>query len=824
MNEKTALISKLGEVRIELAKTKRAKDKEIRELKGKIKDLTKDLEEVTLESNGSTFSSDQEAELRRKIENLERQKREQQEDLVEKVTKIRIEMARSKRVSAENEARLQQKLEEGGGGHNEELYSQNDDLINELETSKTKITELEGAIKTLEKQTSDLRKSKGVLADDYNDMKENCDQLRKDQEKSQKFFDEFKNQTDKLKKDLMEKEKELVELRQELSKVLKRQEALVRSLENEKRAIDNEKMDLNNKVKQLEMDVENTKKDRERINDTCVMLQQSLNSMTSAHSQTNQEARDAQSHIKSEMKDLYLANANLKASNESLKRDLRTAQDNVQESENKVISLEGENDKLRRTQTTLEKALSERDLAISELEDGRSKLRRTYSMKLQDAENSTNKYQSEMSELRETNTELTRRFKDLEDQRQRLLDLQHQMSNDSDDANDRAVKAEEEMKRLKGINNSLTMRVSKMELQLIEADMNIKNQKKQIREEMYDEIESTNSERDEAVRRAQEIEDNLELSVEIMGKCVGSFMRSLKSQMIFLNAKSIQLRYKQLPTARHTHNQLKAFKLAHLEIKRIILSTIGEQNTLKWYIEDETQMLNSISEHKYIRLFKNLENLLISYDNMTLEEREELNTAKEVVLNAQVFLSIASFLQSRLPKDPCGVPLIRSDQKSDPSIKKKQTMKERLLKEVDSGPRPISASSSLLRRTQSFSHKASGLQRTNSFQVNNRASLQGSNNIPIFEADHESDSDMEDEVFEVFSPTMKPLAGFSSPMGRKAQSFHTSVGIGSPASTNSRNSWAELGSSNSPSKNSPFQSASSSSSRSLLKRKTSFRH
>eukprot|EP01029_Cantina_marsupialis_P019311 TRINITY_DN4488_c0_g1_i3.p1 TRINITY_DN4488_c0_g1~~TRINITY_DN4488_c0_g1_i3.p1 ORF type:complete len:732 (-),score=259.44 TRINITY_DN4488_c0_g1_i3:533-2728(-) len=170
--------------------------------------------------------------------------------------------------------------------------------------------------------------------------------------------------------------------------------------------------------------------------------------------------------------------------------------------------------------------------------------------------------------------------------------------------------------------------------------------------------------RDEAMQKVSELEDtfksNDKISEEQLQVHIRDFMAALKAEVIYLDWKSITDRNKMAVVAVRTKgqkSQLKVFKLGHLDIKQVVVTTTGDQSVgEKWEIGDDHHFLSNIPNHKYVRLFKSLQQLVISYENMTTQEKQKLVTAHEVLLNSRVLLLIARFIRKQLATDGLGVP------------------------------------------------------------------------------------------------------------------------------------------------------------------------
>ncbi|GJQ08375.1 hypothetical protein GpartN1_g166.t1 [Galdieria partita] len=90
------------------------------------------------------------------------------------------------------------------------------------------------------------------------------------------------------------------------------------------------------------------------------------------------------------------------------------------------------------------------------------------------------------------------------------------------------------------------------------------------------------------------------------------------------------------------------FKVAHAIIKKSIVdvqyqpSKPGEL----WQVNDES--LQKIREHDKVYLFRRLQELVIAYDNMDKVVRDDLTTAKEIIVNARILLKLARLCKKAL--------------------------------------------------------------------------------------------------------------------------------------------------------------------------------
>jgi len=104
-------------------------------------------------------------------------------------------------------------------------------------------------------------------------------------------------------------------------------------------------------------------------------------------------------------------------------------------------------------------------------------------------------------------------------------------------------------------------------------------------------------------------------------------------------------------SSRNDPNHL--FKVAHAIIKKSIVdveyqpSKVGEM----WQVNDEC--LAKIPPHERVDLFRRLQELVIAYDNMDKVVKDDLITAREIIINARTLLKLARLCKQAISSRKC---------------------------------------------------------------------------------------------------------------------------------------------------------------------------
>eukprot|EP01029_Cantina_marsupialis_P009474 TRINITY_DN2204_c0_g1_i2.p1 TRINITY_DN2204_c0_g1~~TRINITY_DN2204_c0_g1_i2.p1 ORF type:complete len:1492 (-),score=576.19 TRINITY_DN2204_c0_g1_i2:276-4751(-) len=374
--------------------------------------------------------------------------------------------------------------------------------------------------------------------------------------------------------------------------------------------------------------------------------------------------------------------------------DLKKASDRVSEQEDKIDELNAE----KRTLTQQITSLNEQVEHLHQTEENlRAQVQHLISVERQQASSRITlleKVKTSMKTKCESqDTEigsLKIKISELEEklsERSRTLET---ASDDLEHRNAELIELRELMSKSQSEVDFLTEKVRLQTQHTEQLETQLKSQKRELERHtssLEQEMEAIKQAKDEAQQQLSSMEEHFssemlnESAIKDLLSHVKNFMKVLKSEVVFMNHGSIQQRimaFNKLFNSSREGSQLQRFKLAHLAVKQIIVEVCGEQPAgTKWDIPDLEKFLEKIPKHKFTGLFKELEALVVSYDNMTKAERRQLVTAQEVIMNAGTLVNVAKFIETHLPKDECGIPRFRSSSIGSPRSPRTPNMNKR---------------------------------------------------------------------------------------------------------------------------------------------------
>eukprot|EP00698_Gefionella_okellyi_P001991 TRINITY_DN11872_c0_g1_i1.p1 TRINITY_DN11872_c0_g1~~TRINITY_DN11872_c0_g1_i1.p1 ORF type:complete len:426 (+),score=108.91 TRINITY_DN11872_c0_g1_i1:135-1412(+) len=156
----------------------------------------------------------------------------------------------------------------------------------------------------------------------------------------------------------------------------------------------------------------------------------------------------------------------------------------------------------------------------------------------------------------------------------------------------------------------------------------------------------------QALHRQQHGQETLRQQIE-------STMRVLKGRVMMMTQEGAGVLARCLVDVRGWTDKQHLFKVAHSKVKRCIVEIAGEQPSGdRWTFPPE--LIDRMAPHYRRQLLKVMQELVVAFDNLPDDVKDNLTTAEEIVVNTDYLIRIADFCTRHVSEQRASVASIAS--------------------------------------------------------------------------------------------------------------------------------------------------------------------